>query len=78
MQQVQPQRESCGPPHPRAQSTHTMFSSDASLSEARVPGHSKGLAPHGACFGSLDVLPLALPHWRRHGKVVGTQQVHVE
>ena len=34
-QQVQPQRESCGLPHLRVQSTHTMSSSDALLIEAQ-------------------------------------------
>ena len=43
-----------------------------------MPGHSKGLAPHGANFGGLDVLPPAPPHWRRHGKMVEAEQVHVE
>ena len=44
----------------------------------RWPGHSRGLAPHQAHFGSFDVLPLAPTHWCRHGKMVGTQHVLVE
>ena len=69
-QLIQPQRESCGLPHPRTQSI-TAFSSDASLSEVLVPGNSKGLAPHGANFGSLVAPPPVPPHCRRHGIMVG-------
>ena len=76
-QLVQPQPESCGLPHPRTQSI-TAFSSDASLSEVLVPSNSKGLAPHGANFGSLVASPPVPPHWKRHGIMVGADQVHVQ
>ena len=29
-------------------------------------------------FGSLDASPPVPPHWRRHGKMLGAEQVHVE